>query len=140
MNFDDYKLITYDKLHQDIKEVCQINMIEGICTLWIQHGNVKVTVDRFFEDVVFLNSTGKVDINGKEIYEGHIIKSNLSGEKMLVNYGEYEAYCPTDRQYMNNVGFYVSAEGYPDMPLGSTEEYAEIVGHANIKPKWKGKE
>ncbi len=54
---------------------------------------------------------------------------------MLVKYGEYDAYCPVDRQIMKNVGFYVSMEGCPDMPLGPTEEYAEKIGHINIDPK-----
>ena len=67
--------------------------------------------------------------------EGHIIESALSADKMLVKYGEYDAYCTADRQVMRNVGFYVSMEGRPDMPLGPTEEYAEIVEHININPK-----
>jgi hypothetical protein len=113
-------------------------MIEGTCLLWINRNDVRITIDRFFEDVVFLGSTGQNDINGKEILEGHIIKSLLNDEKMLVKYGTYEAFCPADRQSMSNVGFYVIAPGYTDMPLGPTEEYAEIIGHINKNPKLMG--
>ena len=135
MNLDYYKLMAYDKLQQDIKEVCQINMVEGTCLLWLKRNNVRITVERFFEDVIFLGSTGQKDIHGKEIYEGHIIESILTVGKMVVKYGEYKAYCPADKQCMKNVGFYVSMEGCPDMPIGPTEEYAEIIGHINVNHK-----
>lgn len=136
MKLNGYKLMAYDKKHKDIKEVCIINLIEGTCSLTKKNRNsARITVNRKMESVTFLNSTGKKDINGDEILEGHIIESTLSADKMLVNYGEYDAYCPVDRQIMKNVGFYVSMEGCPDMPLGPTEEYAEIIGHINIDPK-----
>lgn len=134
MNFDNYKLMAYDKLQQDIREVCQINMAESTCLLFVQK-NVRTTVERLFKDVVFLNSTGRKDINEIVIIEGHIIESILSADKMIVKYGEYDSYCPVDRSVMKNVGFYVSAKNYSDMPLGPTEEYAEIVGHIKINPE-----
>ncbi len=132
MNINDYKLMAYDKLNKDIKEVCQINNLEGTCLLYEKSNDSRITLGRLFEDVVFLGSTGKNDINGNELYEGHIIESALSADKMLVKYGEYDAYCPADRQMMKNVGFYVTAKDLHDMPLGPTEEYAKVIGHINI--------
>jgi hypothetical protein len=134
MDISKYKLMAFDKVHEDIKEVCQVNSIEGNCLLWLVRNETRVTVCREFKDVIFLNCSGLKDVNGKEILEGHMIESSLSSDKMMIKYGEYSAYCPADRQYMNSVGFYASADNLPDMPLGPTEEYAKIVGHVLIHP------
>ncbi|MFA5719941.1 MAG: hypothetical protein WC939_02640 [Acholeplasmataceae bacterium] len=126
--------MAFDKLHKDIKEVCQIDKVRGTCLLWLERDEVRITVDRKFSDVVFLNYSGKDDVGGEEIIEGHIIESILSSDVMTVRYGVYRAYCPADRQYVDSVGFYVAADGLPDMPLGPTEEYAKIVGHELVYP------
>lgn len=69
----------------------------------------------------------KQDIEGKMIFEGDSIESVLNGLTMTVRYGEYEAYCPEDEEWMTTVGFYAEAEGYRNMPLGPTEEYARVI-------------
>ena len=69
------------------------------------------------------------DVNGKEIYQGDIIK-NGKEQIMEVRYGKYIMYCPVDDKMMENIGFYVVASGiYEDMPLGPTSEYAMIIGN-----------
>lgn len=84
--------------------------------------------------------TGREDISGQKIYQNDIIKSHLPDGRipalnMVVKYGTYEAYCPEDAEYMDSVGFYVSAEGYSDMPLGPTEEYAKVIGNIFDSPE-----
>lgn len=83
-------------------------------------------------------STGKNDISGREVYEGDIIESHQGSQildiLMVIRYGTYEAYCPADDCYMDNVGFYVEAIGYPQMPLGPLENYAKVVGNIFDNP------
>lgn len=84
--------------------------------------------------------TGKEDISGRKIYQGDIIESRLPNGQvlalnMVIKYGTYKAYCPTDEEYMDSVGFYVAAEGYQDMPLGPVEEYAKVIGNIYDNPE-----
>ena len=91
----------------------------------IDHINVPL------EDIVLMKNSGKKDISGAFIYEGDFIESHQGNQildiLMLVKYGTYKAYCPADNCYMDNIGFYVEAEGYPQMPMGPTEDYAKII-------------
>lgn len=66
------------------------------------------------------------DKHKRMIFEGDIIKL-LNGARGIVRFGEYTAFCPADEQPMANVGFFVESPDLPDMPLGPTEEYAEIL-------------
>lgn len=84
-------------------------------------------------EMILMRNTGKRDISGKFIYEGDFIESHSGTQVLdillLVKYGTYEAYCPADDAYMENVGFYVEAVGYPQMPLGPSEDYAKVIGN-----------
>lgn len=83
--------------------------------------------------------TGKCDISGKKVYEGDIIESHLGGQiiagNMEIKYGTYQAYCPADKCYMDSVGFYAVARGYPDMPIGPLEDYAKVIGNIFENPE-----
>lgn len=79
----------------------------------------------------------KEDKRGKQIYQGDILE-NCSGLRFEVRFGKYAMYCPIDDCMMENVGFYVVAEGYyEDMPLGPTEEYATKIGNVYDNPELK---
>lgn len=85
-------------------------------------------------------STGRCDISMQEVYDGDFIESH-QGTKvldilMLVKYGTYQAYCPADQEYMDNVGFFVAAKGYPQMPVGPLEDYAKVIGNAYENANW----
>lgn len=107
-----------------------------ICGLTIISHNDKGSISQYskFDYVEIIpeticHFTNKYDIHGNKLFQGDRIKSTLNGIEMTINYGEYEMYCPVDKTYMNTVGFYVEAENYPYMPLGPTENYAELVGN-----------
>lgn len=91
------------------------------------------------EDVVLMKNTGKQDISGEFVYEGDFIESHQGTQildiLMLVKYGTYEVYCPADDAYMDNVGFYVEAEGYPQMPVGPLSDYAKVIGNIHENPE-----
>ena len=85
-------------------------------------------------------STGRNDISMQEVYEGDFIESHQGTQilelLMLVKFGTHEAYCPADEAYMDGVGFYVEAVGYPQMPVGSLEDYAKVIGNTYENPEW----
>lgn len=68
--------------------------------------------------------SGKCDVEGNLLFQDDEIISELNNLKMTIRYGEYQAFCPEDECEMQTVGFYAEADGYLDMPLGPTEEYA----------------
>lgn len=81
--------------------------------------------------------SGKKDKNKKDIFQGDVLE-NESGTRFEVRYGEYAMYCPVDNCMLENVGFYVVAEGYyEDMPLGPTELYATVIGNIYDNPSLK---
>lgn len=74
----------------------------------------------------------------QEIFAGDILK-NEDGMIFEVHFGEYQMYCPADKQYMENVGFYVTSPNYRlnnmFMPLGPTEGYATKIGNIFSNPE-----
>lgn len=88
------------------------------------------------DEIILMRNTGKKDISGEFVYEGDFIESHQGTQildvLMLVKYGTYEAYCPADGVNMENVGFFIEAEGYPQMPLGPLEDYAKIIGNVHM--------
>lgn len=85
-------------------------------------------------------STGRCDISMQEVYAGDFIESHQGTQildvLMLVKFGTYQAYCPVDQFYMDGVGFYVEAVGYPQMPVGPLEDYAKVIGNTYENPEW----
>lgn len=85
---------------------------------------------------VSMRFTGKKDSKGEDLYESDIIRGD-NGVLMVIRYGLYSAYCPTDKAWMDSVGFYAKTVNYdyPPMPLGPTEDYAEWVGNIYENPE-----
>lgn len=121
----------------DIKKICDVFYLNydteeaGIC---IEGACITVPLGK----IILMKNTGKQDISGRNVYEGDIIESHQNGLildiVMIIKYGTYDAYCPADDCYMDNVGFYVEAVGYPQMPLGPVENYARVVGNIFENP------
>lgn len=129
----------WDEKNKKMCEVYYINWdlevagicIDGTCT------NVPLKC------IVLMKNTHKADISGVTVYEGDFLESHLGTKVldilMLVKYGTYEAYCPTDKVYMDNVGFYVEAVGFPQMPIGPVEDYAKVIGNVYENADWLDK-
>lgn len=85
--------------------------------------------------------TDKHDIPGNVLFEGDVYRNpdNLVFE---ICYGKYQAYCPADKCYMENVGFFAISDDTKElynveapMPLGSTEDYAYLLGNIFDNPE-----
>lgn len=115
--------------------------LQGLKVLYKRETNV--VIKGWFEVAINAltgrRSTGKKDISGQEVFEGDIIESHLGGQiladNMIIKYGVYQAYCPVDKCYMDSVGFYASGKGLPDMPIGSLEDYAKVIGNITDNPE-----
>lgn len=79
-------------------------------------------------------STMMPDMAGREAYEGDIIE-NSDGIRMKICLGVHLSFCPADRAYMPSMGFYAIAPDLPQMPIGSLEDYATIIGNAFENPE-----
>lgn len=72
-------------------------------------------------------STGMVDINGKEVFEGAHVISAFTDMHLYIRYGKYIAWCPVDQEYMPNVGFYAESDDGKQMPIGELSEWAYVI-------------
>ena len=108
----------------------QVNFLNGKWGIFfpVEEGDV------FIATGIPMLFTGKTDVGGHELYADDIVRSRLNGILMVIRYGEYRAYCPADQAWETAVGFFAEAEGYPQMPLGPTESYAELLGNIHENP------
>ncbi len=132
---DDEDAEWIDSLQEELNELFREYQEEAFCP---EDKILKRAMDKaaawkksMDQSILDLRCTGKRDRRGTMIYENDILsfwKASMAGRsEMVVRYGLYKAYCPADESYMDNVGFYIEAEGLPPMPLGPTEEYALVV-------------
>lgn len=132
----------YRAWYEQVKKMCEVYFINwdlnevGIC---IEGGCTTVPL----KSVILMKNTHKTDISGNEVFEGDFLESHQGTQVldilMLVKYGIYEAYCPADKAYMDNVGFFVEAVGYPQMPVGPLEDYAKVIGNMCENADWLDK-
>lgn len=74
-------------------------------------------------------------MDGEIAYEGDIYENPVCEIIFVLKYGTYEAYCPADRCYMDNVWFYAEAAGYPQMPIGDLKDYGLKRGNIFDNPE-----
>lgn len=84
--------------------------------------------------------SGKEYMDGEKAYEGDVFESQGTGIVMVLRYGVWQAYCPADDEFMECVGFYAEADGYPQMPIGDLHEYALKTGSVFDEPELSGDE
>lgn len=123
------------KAERKMREVKAIDLLNDKVDL-IGSGSVNLSEVELLPSSTYLDNPMFPDT--QEIFAGDILK-NEDGIIFEVHYGEYQMYCPADRQYMQNIGFYVTSPNYKYhnivMPLGPTEAYATKIGNIYQTPE-----
>lgn len=87
-------------------------------------------VERSIEGVKLMQSTGLVDKNGKEIFEGDIIRTNAYG--CIVGFGEY-TYFEDENSPTTEIGFYLSFLNVTPAAYAPFDKYywdnCEVIGN-----------
>lgn len=82
------------------------------------------------EDVILMQSTGLKDKNGKEIFEGDIIRTSAYG--CIVDFGEY-TYFEDDDTQTTEIGFYLSFLNVTPATYAPFDKYywdnCEVIGN-----------
>lgn len=129
----------YRAWHTAMRKMCKVYYINWDleeAEIGIKGSRIKVPLN----SICLMKNTHKQDVSGRDVYEGDFIESYTGTQiidlRMLVRYGTYKAFFLAGGVYMNNVGFYLEAERYPQMPLGPLEDYAKVIGNMYENAEW----
>lgn len=123
------KLLAWHNDTHAIYEVKKVNLVYKMASLTdysLFHKERTVG----FEDVVFMKFTGHLDIDGNEIFSGHLIE--CVGEVWQVCYGEFEIVYRVGKEEIitQNMGFYLRDQYESNAELVSTlSNGCKIVGN-----------
>lgn len=130
---ENVSLLSYLKHGSKIMEICGA----------VQTDNSDGVYDCDHETVIIEQYTGRKDLNGKEIYEGDILKSKYDDSISIVKFGNYkDCYCcdGCENQYGGcetawHTGFYTLSKIEETGKLDDTDDWAEIIGNIHENPE-----
>lgn len=117
------KFRAWNKTKKIMSEVKKINF-------WSEELDAVAFAKKDFEDVELMQSTGLFDKNGKEIFDGDIIRTNAYG--CIVGFGEY-TYFEDEHTQTTEIGFYLSFLNVTPATYAPFDKYywdnCEVIGN-----------
>lgn len=84
-----------------------------------------------FDDIILMQSTGLTDKNGKEIFEGDIVKVTDDDERTNFPDGGIGTICGLDEIFM----WYIDGQVHNGLFDISQEYYIEVIGNIHTNPE-----
>jgi len=128
-----YKFRAWDSL--DRKMI--YNITETKKSLNIDGGYDVIGFDDYLNDglgTIVMQFTGLLDKNGKEIYEGDIIK-RIKKEPSKFHFEIYDPNPTVSEIFYDKAGFFVKGIKGMDFYLGAVHEKVEVIGNIYENPK-----
>lgn len=122
----------WDKIHKTMYEADDIMSIDfgkseiSVKTLFFERTNYYK-----FDDIVLMQSTGLTDKNGKEIFEGDIVKVTDGDERTNFPDGGIGTICGLDEIFM----WYIDGQVHNGLFDISQEYYIEVIGNIYENPE-----
>lgn len=122
----------WDKIHKTMYEADDIIAIDfGKSEISVKTLFFKRTNYYKFDDIVLMQSTGLKDENGKEIFEGDIVKVTDGDERTNFPDGGIGTICGLDGIFM----WYIDGQVHNGLFDISQEYYIEVVGNIYENPE-----
>lgn len=121
------------------KRLMAIGLQTEVVVEQIESGDFLVPYSIPFEDVVIMQTTGTLDKNNKEIFEGDVLQIDYI--KAIVRFGKYRYYDNAGKDVLTGNGFYLECLNVMDPDCISPYETdildkAEVIGNIYENPEY----